>query len=406
MIRNLKNIFHLFEAVFGHIIFGFPARKLKVIGITGTDGKTTTSSLIYHILKQSGKKVSLISTVSAKIGDTEYDTGFHVSTPGRHLIPKYLNESYKNGDEYFILETTSHALDQNRVFGITFEIALITNITHEHLDYHKTYENYLRAKAKLLLNSKQGLLNADDDSYKYLKEILESHSKLFKTYALHSAANYHLDIAKRIDKPLALFNSYNYLAAYAICRELGIAEDEIFEAMKTFILPSGRMEVVYTNDFEVIIDFAHTPNAFTQALSAIKKQMKTGRLIHVFGAASQRDDSKRPFMGEESAKYADMIILTEEDYRNENPRLIADMIATGIIKHGFKEVEAAESLEEKTYCFIPERQKAINKAIHEAKKGDVIVLTGKAHEKSLARNGTEHPWDEKEAVEKALQLKK
>src|SRR3989339_1761298 len=152
--QKIKNIYHLFQAVLANIFYGFPSRKLKVIGITGTDGKTTTTHLIAHILKTAGKKASFVSSVYASIGGVESDIGFHVTTPSSFILQKLLKQSADNHDEYFVLETTSHALDQNRVWGIKYEIGVITNITHEHLDYHRTYEEYVKAKLKLLLNSK------------------------------------------------------------------------------------------------------------------------------------------------------------------------------------------------------------------------------------------------------------
>lgn len=406
MIRTIKNLKHLLEAVGANFFYGFPSKKLKVIGVTGTDGKTTTTALIYHILKHAGKKVSMVSTVYAMVGNEEFDTGLHTTSPRSYLIQKLLSKSVKAGDEFFVLETTSHALDQFRVFGIEFAIGVVTNVTHEHLDYHKSYDRYLRAKANMLLLSHTSLINKDDQSFPHLKKILDDQDKKYMTYGLKDKADYSLDMAKKTGLDLTSFNKYNYLAAYAVCWSLSIEETVIFDAMKTFKLPKGRVDMVYNKEFKVIIDFAHTPNSIKVLLTDLKKSIKKGRLIHVFSAAAERDSSKRPLMGEESGERADLVILTEEDYRREDPLKINKEIADGLERKGFKHVEPKDfGKAPKTYTIIVDRHDAIEKAIAVAQKGDIIVTTGKSHEKSLARNGTEYPWDEYKSVEDALKKK-
>ncbi|MFN4212413.1 MAG: Mur ligase family protein [Microgenomates group bacterium] len=398
-IQKIKNFFHLLWAVLANIYYQFPSRRLKVIGVTGTDGKTTTTHLIYHILKSAGKKVSLISTVYAKVGNQEFDTGLHTTTPGPFFIQRFLKRAADSGDQFFVLETTSHALDQNRVWGVKYEIGVITNITHEHLDYHQTYEEYVKTKLKLLKMAKIALVNKDDQSYRYIKDKISNISYPYK-------------ISKIIREipGLAKFNQYNYSAAYFVCKQLGVSDEVILKAMKSFKLPSGRMELVYDGSFKVLIDFAHTPNAFAQILPEVRMRYlrKGGKLIHVFGAAGLRDFSKRPLMGEVSGKFADMIIITEEDYRTEDLYKICQQIGVGIAKQGIKLVDEKffERNDDKIYTIITNRQKAINKAIKIAKKGDVILITGKAHEKSLCRGKIEYPWDEYKAVKKALKIYK
>jgi UDP-N-acetylmuramoyl-L-alanyl-D-glutamate--2,6-diaminopimelate ligase len=213
MWQKAKNLYHLVQAYLANLRYGWPSRKLKVIGITGTDGKTTTTALVYHILTQTGHKASMITTVYAKIGDQEFDTGLHTTTPHAFDIQKFLRKSVNEGMEYFVLETTSHALDQNRIFGVQFEVGLLTNVSHEHLDYHKTYERYTRAKVKLLEMSKKVLLNHDDVSFDLISNILRRMHKSFKTYGLMKKADYSLEIAKKINVTLTEFNRYNYLAA-------------------------------------------------------------------------------------------------------------------------------------------------------------------------------------------------
>ncbi len=382
MWQKIKNLYHLFQAVLANLYYRFPSKKIKVIGVTGTDGKTTTTHLIAHILKENGFKVSFISTVYAKIAGKEYDLGFHVTTPSSFDIQKYLRLSVDNNDDFFILETTSHALDQNRVWGVSYQIGLITNITHEHLDYHKTYQNYVKTKEKLILMSKIAVVNKNDPSYQYLS----SQSK-------NKAVNY-LENLKIIKKNFHLtkFNQENYSAAYTVGKILGLSDKKIIQAMKSFQLPKGRLEIIYDKDFKVIIDFAHTPNAFARLLPEIRKKYlkDKGRLIHVFGSAGLRDKTKRPLMGKMADLYDDDIILTEEDYRTEDVKEICDQIASGIKKT--------------SYQIITDRLEAIKKAIKMAKKNDVVLLTGKSHEKSLCRGKSEYPWSEHQAVKKALKI--
>jgi len=412
-IQPIVNIYHLVKAVLANAKYGFPSKKIKVIGVTGTDGKTTTASLIYHILKSAGNKVSLISTVYAKIGQKEYDTGLHTTTPDALQVQRMLQEAVKNGDEYMILEVTSHALDQNRTYGITFEVGVVTNITHEHLDYHKTYSNYVKSKVKLLLNSNLSIINADDDSYKRLRPILKKYHKQYQTYGLKNQADYdaHLSfIESDFYQKLPDFNKSNYLAAYGVVKHLGVTDDTYLQAIKSFSLPPGRVEVVYKNSFTAIIDFAHTPNSLRSILPAVKKLYlkDNARLIHVFGAAGLRDSSKRMAMGQASGKYSSIVILTEEDYRTEDPQEIATQIAYGLIKQGFQlsKKQLLKEVKKKAYSIILNRSEAIKTAISIARPGDVVIMTGKSHEQSLCRGTVEMPWDEKKAVMRAIKQRK
>lgn len=401
MIRLLKNFYHLLVALAANIYYGFPSRKIKVIGITGTDGKTTTTSVIYHILKESGKKVSMVSTVYAKVGSKEYDTGVHVSTPHSFTVQKFLKDSVANGDEYFVLETTSHGLDQNRIWGVQFLVGVVTNITHEHLDYHKTYGKYVKAKSKLLLRAIHRVVNRDDSSYATLKALLKEN---VYSYGLRNG-DYCFDISKKIAKKIPEFNKYNFLAAYTTCHILGLTNEEIFSALKTFKPPAGRIEVIQEKPFTVVIDYAHTPNGTKNVLEAMHDlYMKEGsRLIHIVGAEGQRDHSKRPLMGEESGKKADFVIISEVDYRDEDPNKIARDIAKGLEKYGFTEVEPNKfGHKRRTYAIMNDRHDAVDAAISIAQSGDVVIATGKGHEKTLDRNNKEYPWDEQAEIRKAI----
>ncbi len=398
MIRELKNLGHLFEAVLANIWYGFPSRKLVMIGVTGTDGKTTTSSILYQILQNAGYKTAMISTVGAYIGDAVYDVGFHVTTPSSFAVQKYLRQAVDQGITHVVLEVTSHALDQNRPWGIHFKVGVLTNITHEHLDYHKTYEQYVKAKSLLLQRSDIAIINADDESYTTVTTLLPRQSifsygkkgiETFKTFPFKTNL-------------MGEYNQYNALAAGLAAREVGVSIKKIQAALQRITPPKGRREIVYEKEFSVMIDFAHTPNAFHALLPGLKKETK-GNLIHVFGAASKRDTTKRPIMGKESATSADIIILTAEDPRNEPVESICKEIATGITH--FKECREEyipKKTEKNLLYIIPDRKKAIQKAISIATKGDMVVLTGKSHETSMNYGNGEEPWNEFEVVDQFL----
>ncbi len=391
MIQKLKNIYHLLQAGIANIWYRFPSRKIKVIGVTGTDGKTTTTHLLYHLLHGAGKKVSMLSTIYAKIGGEEFDTGFHVTTPDSFLVQKLINLAVQKGDEYFILETTSHALDQNRVWGVRYEAAVLTNITHEHLDYHKSIDKYAKTKWRLVDEAKFALINSDDDVTQKLVESRKSNVKNLKTYGFVHHADYMKDFRKDF-KELADFNAYNYLGAYGLCKELGIEDEPLLASLKSFKLPAGRIDIVYDKNFKIIVDFAHTPNAIARILETIKKQYLTGtgKIIHVFGSAGLRDTTKRFAMGQASATIADISYITEEDYRTEDPQIIAAAIEAGFgKKHYFVELN---------------REKAIHAAIKSAATGDVIVITGKGHEKSLCRGTVEYPWSDIDCVKNYVSI--
>lgn len=403
-IRKIKNIYHLLEALLAGFFFGRPDSKLKIIGITGTDGKTTTAHLIYHILHSCGKKVSIISSLGAIIEAAKIETGLHTTTPGPFAIASLLKNAARQNSEFFIIETTSHAIDQNRIWGINYYLSLITNVSKEHLDYHGTYLNYLKTKINLLRNSKISLVNLDDESYIFIKKSMKG--KKYYTYSLKRKADY--EWSKNIQTNLTDFNRQNILAAYAACRILGLSESEIISAIKSFKLPRGRFDLIYDRDFKIFIDFAHTPNAIHNVLSSIKENNinhKKGRIIHVFGSAGLRDLTKRKQMGLASGRLSDIVILTEEDYRTENLMKICEQISAGLLAVGFKNLSPDQVPKEdqrKFFTIIADRFEAIQFALKIAEKGDIVVLTGKGHEKSLARGKKEYAWDEYQAVLKAL----
>jgi UDP-N-acetylmuramoyl-L-alanyl-D-glutamate--2,6-diaminopimelate ligase len=401
MFQKVKNLYHLIQAKLACIYYGHPAKKLKVIGITGTDGKTTTSSLIYSILKNAGLRVSIITSVNAIIGNKSYDTGFHVTTPSPFFLQKMLKYAVSEGSDYFILEVTSHAIDQNRIAFILFEIGVLTNITKEHLDYHESYQTYLETKTQFLGSCKKAIINSDDDSYKNVVALL--HNTLSKDKIIMYGtknAEYTFKNCMFVTTLPGEYNKSNCLAAFSCTNLLGVNEETIRKSIRDFRGVKGRYEIIKTKGKPtVIIDFAHTPNALFSVLRTVKKEIKKGRLIHVFGCAGLRDFQKRPVMGEYSAKFADSTVITEEDYRTEKLVDINASIIEGINNH---EKRAGKK---HTYTVIDNRKDAIMYAVSHANPDDTIILTGKGHEQSLCRGKKEYPWDERKAVEKALNHK-
>ena len=387
MVRWVKGLYHLLVAIVANVWFGFPSRKLTVIGVTGTDGKTTTTTIIYEILKAAQYKVSEITSVHAVIGGHEYDTGFHVTTPDAWWIQKYLNEAVDHGDTHMVLEVTSHALAQHRVLGIRFAVGVLTNVTHEHLDWHKTFAHYLSTKLSLLARSSVVVINRDEsEAYDQALPILRR--KKIITYGIRRDAMITPKTFRFSTKLPGLFNKYNCLAAIATGHTLGIDKKIMQRTLTKFTGVKGRMETLQEEPFRVIVDFAHTPNAIEQSLRT-SREMTDHKLIHVFGSAGLRDHSKRPLMGKASSTYADVIILTEEDYRTEKVEAIMDQINQGIPMG-------------KTVYRQPDRTEAIRFALTLAKKGDLVMITGKGHETSLCRGTVEFPWSDEDEVQKIL----
>jgi UDP-N-acetylmuramoyl-L-alanyl-D-glutamate--2,6-diaminopimelate ligase len=397
MWQKMKNFYHLLVALLANIYYRFPSKKLLLIGITGTDGKTTTANVIYQILKAAGKKVSLITSVNAQIGERKFDTGFHVTTPDPTEDSKFLRMAVDQGSEYFVMEATSHGLDQNRLAFCNFNVGVLTNITHDHLDYHQTHDEYVKAKAKLFKKVKWAILNREDESFEKIKKFIDPSKTKIITYGL-KAGDFTIKKFPFTTPLPGEYNQHNCLAAAACCHTLGVSTETIKKVLKEVKPIIGRLEKIdYGQGFQVFIDFAHTPNALQNVLSYLKTILPpSGRLIAVFGSAGLRDRTKRPKMGETAARLADIIVLTAEDPRTEDVNQIINQIAEGCKRQKAKVHK------------IPDRQEAINFAVHKlAKKGDIVVITGKGHERSMCFGKIEYPWSDQQAVKQALKkLKK
>ncbi len=392
MWQKVKNIYHFAQAFLASVYFGSPSKKLTVIAVTGTDGKTTTVNMIYHILKYSGKKVSMVSSLGATIGDKTRDTGYHVSTPSPFQVQKLLKSAVDAGSDYFVLEATSHGLDQNRLAFVKIQTAVMTNITNEHLDYHKTWLNYAQAKAKLFKHVKFSILNKNDKSFEFLKN--KTSGKII-TYGVESADFTPKNFPVRL-KLQGQYNLYNALAASAAVSVFGIPKNKILRALSSFAGVQGRLqEIKAGQQFKAVIDFAHTPNGLEQVLKTLKSsKKKSSKLIAVFGAAGERDKQKREVMGKIAASYADISVITSEDPRTENPLEIAKTVAKGF--------ELSKKIKGKDYFIVTDRTQAITFATEMAKKDDIVGFFGKGHENSMCIGTVEYPWDEKEVVRRAI----
>jgi UDP-N-acetylmuramoyl-L-alanyl-D-glutamate--2,6-diaminopimelate ligase len=405
----------------------FPSRKLTVIGVTGTDGKTTTVNLIHEVLTVCGIKAGMISTVNAVIGNERIDTGFHVTTPESPKIQVLLKKMVGSGLTHVVIEATSHGLEQHRVTACDFDIGIVTNITHEHLDYHGDYEQYVKAKAALLTslvitkektqgNLRIAILNKDDKSYDLLLNILKE-KKYISIEVVTYGTNENADIVGRdihngedgleftlkyegeeyklITPMLGEYNAYNIMAAVsATARGLGLDMSCIKRGIANLSGVPGRMEKIDLGQkFSAIVDFAHTPNALKVALESCRNRTDK-RVISVFGSAGLRDREKRRMMAETSVKVADISILTAEDPRTESLDAILAEMKDEALKHG--------GIENSTvFCFL-DRGEAIKKAVELAKKDDLVIICGKGHEQSMCFGKTEYPWDDRIALRSAV----
>ncbi len=401
--------------------YGYPARKLTMIGVTGTDGKTTTTNLVYQILLAAGFKAGMISTINAVIGAKVLDTGFHVTTPDAPDVQRYLSQMVAAGLTHVVLEVTSHGLAQYRVDACEFDVAVITNITHEHLDYHGTYAEYRSAKAHLFTgldstlpkqqgNPRLAVLNRDDSSYDYLSQVSTGASV---SYGAHPEADIHPEVVQHEKNGLSFvasglgkripiqshlvgdFNVSNCLAAIAATVfALEVDPTAAKAGIASFVGIPGRMERIdLGQDFTAIVDFAHTPNALENAIRAARS-LTRGRVITVFGAAGLRDRQKRRLMAQASVLLADLTILTAEDPRTELLEDILAEMAFGAASRG--------GIEGQNFWRVPDRGEALRLAVSLAQPGDLIIACGKGHEQSMCFGETEYPWDDRTAMRAAI----
>lgn len=405
--ERIKGLYHNILARLSTVLFGFPAYKLTVIAVTGTSGKTTTAHLIYSILKKAGKKVALISSVEAIIGGKSLDTGFHVTTPNAFFLQLFLRKAVGQGENFVVIEASSHGIAQYRMLGTNVTIAVLTNISHEHLDFHKTFKNYAGAKLSLITSSKIGLVNKDDSSFELFNKSVDSKAVILSYSLKDKTADFTPQNTESKSSLPGIYNEQNVIAASAVGQLLNIETKLIKKALSEFKGIKGRFEEIKNKrGVRLIIDFAHKPNAFEALLSTLSKE-DHNRLILVFGSAGERDKGKRKMMGEIAAKYADVSILTAEDPRSEDVNKIIQEIANGALSKGAVDLSKVDKIGKKhVFVRIPDRGRAIDRAINRyAKNGDIIAFLGKGHEKSMCYGSTEYPWSEHEEINKALARK-
>lgn len=404
--RLMKNFYHLVCAVLACVWYGFPGRKLKVIGVTGTNGKTTTTQFIARILSASGKKVALASTINFHIGERVWVNDSKFTTLSSWKLQKFLKDAVRENCEYVVIETSSHALDQNRVWGIPYEIAVMTNVTREHLDYHETMARYRETKRRLFQQAKQAVINLDMEDPQFFCNIGQ---RLVVTYSTRDpqasllATDITLDFKGTeflVDETRfhlcipGMFNIENALAALGVARILGVDFVVASGALQSVTGVPGRMELVPNHmNADILIDYAVTPDAFEKLYASILPLKIPGsKIIHVFGACGERDRGKRPLLGEIASAYADIIILTNEDPFYEDPEQVIDDIERGVTKK-----------KDKTYFRIFDRREAIHWALSLAEIGDIVLVTGKGAEVTMAFRDQLIPWSDRRVIEEELE---
>lgn len=419
--------YHVLRADLAAHQYGFPGKRMRVIGVTGTNGKTSTCFLIWKMLNAAGHKTGLMTTVAWGVDKLEKQIE-HMTTVDAKTLNFRMKKIADAGAEFLVLEVTSHALAQHRTFGVPIEIAVMTNVTHEHLDYHKTFENYRDAKRRLFKMAKYGVVNEDDKSWAYFaKDVKE-----YITYGINSGilrakdvrlgaqgVEYFVDDEASVGDKYAAenkqmrgnknasgdilriktkipgeFTVYNSLAAVAVGLKLGLSKEQISQGILALDSVEGRMNRVdLGQNFEVIVDYAHTPDAFLKVYESVVPGKK-GRIISLFGGAGRRDESTRGERGEIAAMNSDIVIVTEDDSRDENPAEIAEEFVKGAEQAGF--------LRGKNLLVELNREKAIQMAVDLAKKDDIVLILGKGHEKTILRATGAVPFEDLKVTREAL----
>ena len=397
---------HLAEAFMWNTLYGFPGRGMKVIGVTGTNGKTSTSFIIHRMMTDAGYKTGLMTTVAHGINnDITQQVQHYTNVPVPELMRR-LKKMRKEGIDWLVFEVTSQGLAQHRVWGVPISVAVLTNITHEHLDYHKTFERYVAAKRMLFQRAARnkrglqiGIANADDPNGELFAkttphpvlyglksgDVRATNVKLTPGGSTYTAVAGDVKYQIRSNIPGGFYVS-NTLAAVCVGRAVGLSREQIEQGIAALKGVEGRMTTIDEGQaFDVIVDYAHTPDSFEKLFKDLKPVVK-GKLIVTFGSAGRRDEAKRAVQGELAGQYADEVVVTEEDDRDIDGHEIMDQIAAG--------AEKAGKVRDKDLFLILDRTEAISFALKRAQTGDTVLLLGKGHEKTIERADGEHPWDE------------
>lgn len=399
--------------VLTHARYGFPARNARVIAVTGTNGKTTTCMMINAILKSAGFKTAMFTTAIIEVAGKAEPNLRHTTVPVTADLLNFFRKARRADVDFIVLEVTSHALHQHKLRGIPIEVAVMTNLTQEHLDYHGTMERYAAAKARLFNGYMQPtycVLNHDDEWFNYFSKqsigACTSYGQKGGTDVKISAlkltpngTDFELEIdGKKTPVHLNLvgeFNVYNAVAAAAGTNVLGITPEKIAKGLATLTAVPGRMENVSAGqNFTVLVDYAYTPDALEKSLKTVRA-ISNGKILLVFGATGDRDKTKRPVMGEVAARHADRLFLTDDETYTEDPTAIRKEVMAGIIK----------AKGQKKTTEVDDRREAIKLAFKEAKKGDVVLLTGIGHQDYRNMGGKKLPWDERKIAKELLKSK-
>lgn len=410
IIFSLEQFYRITRILIVSAYYGFPARRLSVIAVTGTNGKTTTVNYINEILKADGKKTAMFSTVSVELAGVSIPNDMNVTVANVRYMQRFFRDAKRAKVDYVVLEVTSHALDQYKLWLVPVMVAVMTNLTQDHLDYHKTMEAYAQAKSRLFRGRPRYIvLNSDDAWFDYFNQFDAAEKKI--TYGMAPMAMMKIEaastketggvarlvyddtllVALRTSLP-GLYNIYNATAAASVGHLLGIKSTTLIRGISNLKAVTGRYQFV-PNDrgYKIIVDYAHTPDAFEKLLGTVK-DTNSGKVILVFGATGDRDKTKRPIMGSIAAHYCDYIVLTDEESYNENPDRIRSDIRHGI-EGSFEKIEFVE---------IADRYEAMKHALKRARKGDVVAITGMGHEQFRVINGERHPWNDVDIVKKLL----
>ncbi len=399
VVKNARKAMAEMAAAF----YGYPQREMQMLGVTGTNGKTSTTYMVKAIAESAGRKVGIIGTIRNMIGNESIST--ERTTPESVDLFRILRAMADARCDLVVMEVSSHSLDQYRVHGIKYDVALFTNLTQDHLDYHKTFDNYVGSKRILFLNAKKAVVNVDDP---YAPRIMEGLNIPILTFAVRERADISAsdiditpsgvqfdlrtpegEVLMRLPIP-GLFSVFNAMGAVGMALSIGIKLPQVKEGLEMLTSVSGRLEPVRTNrPFSVFVDYAHTPDALENVLKTVREFAKA-RVICVFGCGGDRDRAKRPIMGEVAGRYSDFAVITSDNPRGEDPMEIIQSVEEGMKKTATK------------YVVIENRKEAIRRAMTEARPHDIVLVAGKGHENYQEINGTKYHFDDKEIVEELL----
>lgn len=399
VVKNARKAMAEMAAAF----YGYPQREMMMLGVTGTNGKTTTTYMVKAIAEQAGRKVGVIGTIRNMIGSESIHTDR--TTPESVDLFRLLRMMADAHVDLVVMEVSSHALEQYRVHGIKYDVGLFTNLTQDHLDYHKSFENYLQAKKILFYNSKRAVVNGDDP---YASRIMDGLTIPITTFGIRDRADISAsdidittdgvqfdlhtpegDVLMRLPIP-GLFSVFNAMGAAGMALAVGMKLGSVKDGLESLTSVSGRLEPVKTNKgFSVFVDYAHTPDALENVLKTVREFSK-GRVICVFGCGGDRDRAKRPIMGEIAGRFSEFAVITSDNPRTESPMAIIESIEEGVKRSGTK------------YTVVENRKEAIRYALSLAKPTDIVLIAGKGHENYQEINGTKYHFDDKEIVEELL----